>query len=273
MNKNQALKDQVQTTADTIPTLVWSARSDGSVKFFDRRWQEYTGLSFEQARGWGWLSSIHPDDVEAFSQTWRATISSGEPGEAEARLRRFDHEFRRFSFRVVPLRDEFGTIVQWFGTNTDIEERRRAEERTRQAENDMRAAIDAMPAIVWTTLPDGNNDFHNERLLTYTGLSPEQLKGEGWTAMFHPADVPGHLDAWSTAVAAGTSFEFELRLRCFDGQFRWFLARAEPLRDETGRIVKWYGTNVDIDDRKQAERALRRSEEYLAKAQRLEPYW
>jgi PAS domain S-box-containing protein len=269
MNENQALKDQLRTTIDMIPTLVWSARSDGSAESFDQRWREYTGLSLEGARDWGWLSSIHPDDVEVFSQKWRAIIGSGEPGEVEARLRRFDHEFRWFLFRVVPLHDESGAIVRWFGTNTDIEDRRRAEERIRQVENDMRAAIDAIPAIVWTTLPDGNNDFHNERLLTYTGLSPEQLKGEGWTAMFHPADVPGHLHAWSTAVAAGTSFEFESRLRRFDGQFRWFLARAEPLRDETGRVVKWYGTNVDIDDLKKAERALRRSEEYLAKAQRL----
>jgi PAS domain S-box-containing protein len=140
---------------------------------------------------------------------------------------------------------------------------------SRQAEKELRAAIDTIPAIVWTTLPDGANDFHNERLLAYTRYAREQLKGSGWTAMFHPDDVPGHMNAWNVAVEAGSSFEFESRLRRFDGEYRWFLARAEPLRNEQGAIVKWCGTNIDIDDRKRAEKALRRSEVYLAEAQRL----
>jgi PAS domain S-box-containing protein len=152
---------------------------------------------------------------------------------------------------------------------TMLLDRRRAEERTRRAENELRAAIDTIPVLVWTAFSNGANDFHNRRLLAYTNRSLDQLAGEGWTTMFHPDDVPGQAVAWHTAVAKGTPFEFESRLRRFDGTYRWFLARAEPLRDEHGAVVKWYGTNVDIDDRKQAEKALRRSEAYLADAQRL----
>ena len=149
--------------------------------------------------------------------------------------------------------------------------RRRAEEAvsSRQAETELRAAIDTIPALVWTAFSDGANDFHNKRLLSYTNRSLEQLKGEGWTTMFHPDDVPGQMEAWRVAVTTGAAFEFESRLRRFDGAYRWFLSRAEPLRDEHGNIVKWYGTNDDIEDRKQAEKALRRSEAYLAEAQRL----
>jgi PAS domain S-box-containing protein len=268
-NENQALKNQLRITIDTIPTLVWAARANGAAEFLNERWLEYTGLTDDQALDWGWLEAVHPDDVSSLTERWRAIIASGQPGEAEARLRRFDGEYRWFLFRALPLRDESGNAVKWYGTNTDIEDRRRAEERTRKAEQELRAAIDTIPAFVWTTLSDGANDFHNQRLLSYTRISPEQATGGGWTAMFHPDDVPGHLERWNAAVAGGTSFEFESRLRRFDGEYRWFLARAEPLRDESGNIVKWYGTNIDIDDRRQAERALRRSEAYLAEAQRL----
>lgn len=133
----------------------------------------------------------------------------------------------------------------------------------------LRAAINTVPAIVWSTLPNGDNDFHNQRLLSYTGLSLENARGAGWAQMLHPDDMDRHTRAWETAVKTGTSFECESRLRGADGQYRWFLARAEPLRDERGDITKWYGTNVDIDDRKRAEQALRRSEAYLTEAQKL----
>jgi PAS domain S-box-containing protein len=133
----------------------------------------------------------------------------------------------------------------------------------------LRAAINTIPVIVWSTQPSGENDFHNQRLLSYTGFSPQHALASGWMEMIHPDDLDRHGRAWTTAVQTRTSFEMESRLRRFDGEYRWFLARAEPLRDDRGNVVKWYGTNVDIDDRKQAEDALRRSEAYLAEAQKL----
>jgi PAS domain S-box-containing protein len=136
-------------------------------------------------------------------------------------------------------------------------------------QDQLRAIIDTVPVIVWSTHPNGENDFHNYRLLSYTGFSAHQALGTGWVEMFHPDDIERHYNAWKRAVETEASFESESRLRRFDGQYRWFLARAEPLRDQHGKIVKWYGTNVDIDDRKRAEQALRRSEAHLAEAQRL----
>jgi PAS domain S-box-containing protein len=264
--KREAL---LRLTVDTIPTMVWAARSDGSAEFFNMRWLDYTGLTLDEVRDWGWAVAIHPEDLKSLTDIWRAIIASGEPGETEARLRRSDGAYRWFLFRAVPLRDEAGKIVKWYGTNTDIEDRRLTEQLTQQAERRLRAAIDIIPAIVWTTLPDGTNDFHNQRLQSYTRFSLEQAQGTGWTAMLHPDDVAQHIDTWRNSVETGNSFECESRLRRFDGEYRWFLARAEPLRDERGNILKWYGTNVDIDDRRRAEQALRRSEAYLAEAQRL----
>jgi formate hydrogenlyase transcriptional activator len=117
----------VRLVVDTIPTLAWSARSDGSADFFNQRWLDYTGLSAEQARDWGWTVALHSDDLNGLMDYWRSVLASGEPGEIEGRLRRFDGVYRWFLFRATPSFDHDGRVVKWFGTNTDIEDRKRAE--------------------------------------------------------------------------------------------------------------------------------------------------
>ena len=117
----------VRLVVDTIPTLAWSARSDGSADFFNQRWLDYTGLSAEQARDWGWTVALHSDDLNGLVDYWRSVLASGESGEIEARLRRFDGVYRWFLFRATPSFDNDGKVVKWFGTNTDIEDRKRAE--------------------------------------------------------------------------------------------------------------------------------------------------
>ena len=117
----------VRLVVDTIPTLAWSAQGDGSADFFNQRWLEYTGLSTEQARDWGWTVALHPDDLDRLVDYWRSVLASGEPGEMEARLGRFDGVYRWFLFRATPSFDNDGRLVKWFGTNTDIEDRKRAE--------------------------------------------------------------------------------------------------------------------------------------------------
>jgi PAS domain S-box-containing protein len=119
--------DKYRVMVDAIPTLAWSSQADGSAEFFNARWHDYTGLSPQEARAWRWRVTIHPDDLEKSLKKWRALLSSGEPGELEARLRRGDGVFRWFLFRSEPVRDERGDLVRWYGTNTDIEDRKRAE--------------------------------------------------------------------------------------------------------------------------------------------------
>jgi PAS domain S-box-containing protein len=127
-------EDQLRIIIDTIPTLAWCTLPDGSAEFINQRWLDYMGLSAEEARDWGWRVAIHDEDSTELVETWRAAVATGEPFEAEARLRRADGEYRWFLFRAVPLRDELGNIIQWYGTNTDIEDRKQAEEiRTAQA--------------------------------------------------------------------------------------------------------------------------------------------
>src|SRR5712671_7733231 len=117
----------VRLIVDAIPTLAWSARSDGSADFFNQRWLDYTGLSAEEARDWGWTVVLHSDDLNRLVDYWRSVLASGEPGEIEGRLRRSDGVYRWFLFRATPSFDNDGEVVKWFGTNTDIEDRKLAE--------------------------------------------------------------------------------------------------------------------------------------------------
>ena len=276
---------------DAIPTLVWSARPDGSAEFFNRRWLDYTGLSAEKALNWGWSAALHTEDRDRLMDFWRHLLASGEAGEIEARLRRHDGDYRWFVFRVEPARDNRGDIFKWYGANTDIEDRKRAEalfatekrtlemiaiegersqealrsasEEIRNSEARLLKITDTIPTHAWCTLPDGTGIFWNRRWLEYTGLSLEVLRGWGWQNAIHPEDLKKITDKWLGDLAAGQPGEVEGRLRRFDGVYRWFLFRAEPLRDESGNIVNWYGTDTDIDDLKRAEAKLRKDEEEL----------
>src|SRR5713226_6555544 len=416
-------EDRYRTMIDAIPAMAWSSLPDGSAEFANRRWHDYTGISAEELRGGGWKVAAHPDELEAVIGKWQALLASREPVEIEGRVRRFDGEYRWFLFRAEPLRDDCGNIIRWYGTNTDIEERKRAEallaaekrtlemiasgacladvlerlcetidaqasnvksavmlmdadgmhlrtaagprlakgwidaitpleigptvgscgsaafmkqrvivsdiatdplwanrrdlalsyglraawsqpllsknqhvlgtfgmyyteprtpsetdlrliegaghiaviaiegERTQEAlrstfeevrnsEARLRKIIDTIPTLAWCSLPDGSGIFWNRRWHEYTGLSLEVARGWGWQDAIHPEDLKEITDKWLGFLASGQPGDVEGRLRRFDGVYRWFLFRAEPLRDESGNIVNWYGTDTDIEDLK-----------------------
>jgi PAS domain S-box-containing protein len=256
----RASERKLRLIINTIPTTAWSTRPDGYCDFLSDRWLNYAGFTLEQAVGWNWAAAIHPDDAEGLREYWQSCLASGTPVDTEARMRRFDGVYRWFLFRANPFRDESGNIVKWYGTNVDIEDRKQAENALRANERNLIQIINTIPMLAWSTLPDGYVEFLNQRWLDFTGLSAEQAGGFGWSAAVHPDDVHGLVEYWQTALACGTGVDVEARLRRFDGQYRWFLFRADPLRDEAGAIVKWYGTNTDIDGRKRAEEALRMRE-------------
>jgi len=256
----KASERELSSIINTIPTLAWSAEADGSVTFLNQRWLDYTGLSTEHARDWGWRVAIHPDDIEGLVEYWKSRLAAGEPGDVETRLRRNDGIYRWFLIRFEPFRDEAGKILRWYGTTNDIEDRKRAEEELKASESRFRATIDTIPTMAWSCRPDGYCDFVNRRWLETTGLSGEEPLGWGWGASIHPDDLKGLAEYWQACLVSGATADAEARMRLWDGTYRWFWFRASPLRDESGTVVKWYGTNTDIDDRKRAEEALRASE-------------
>jgi PAS domain S-box-containing protein len=251
----------IRLVVDTIPTLAWSAGPDGSADFFNQRWLDYTGLSAKQALGWGWEVAIHPADLPRILETFRDALNSVKPYEVEGRFRRFDGEFRWFLFRASPLCDDSGKVVKWYGTNTDIEDRKRAEDALRSHEQNLRLLVDTIPGHIVTTTPTGEIELLNRRVLEYFDKTPEELVNWRSSDAIHPDDLALTIAALTRAIQTGEPYEREHRLRRADGAYRWFHTRGLALRDKEGRIVRWYLLPIDVDDRRRAEEALRKSEE------------
>jgi two-component system, sensor histidine kinase and response regulator len=150
----------------------------------------------------------------------------------------------------------------------DITEHKRAEEALRESERRFRILAEALPHMVWTAQPDGATDYYNGRTTEYTGLTAEQLRGWGWRSSIHPEDLPRCLEVWTRSIATGEPYEIEFLVRRADGAFRWHLARALALRDDSGRVTKWFGSCIDIDDQKRAQEELREAKEAAEAANR-----
>jgi PAS domain S-box-containing protein len=266
---------QLQATLDSIPAMAWRARSDGSVEYINKRWLDYTGVSLDQVLGWQWLALIHPDDAPRLRDVWLQSLASEKPGEVEARLRGSDGSYRWFLNRAEPSRDEAGAVVAWYGTNTDIQDLKTAESALRRSEAELanvrhvQQTLDSIPVAAWRTRADGFAEYFNKRWLDYAGVSLDQVLGWQWAGAFHPEDLPRVNNIWRQLLASEKRGEVAARMRRYDGSYRWFLARAEPSRDDTGRVVAWYGTNTDIEDRTQALARLQEMESDFAHINRV----
>jgi formate hydrogenlyase transcriptional activator len=248
----------LQALIDQSPAILWRARPDGSIDFLNRRFYDYTGQSSKEADGWDWQVIIHPEDLAQARKLWREVLASGQPGEMEVRMRRFDGVYRWFLIRTVPTRDGKGSIIGWFGSNTDIEDRKQAEEKLRDDERELRGMVDAIPHVIHVFDADGSFLYANRPVLEYTGLSADDVRKPDFRArVFHPEDMDSTRDVREKALIRGAPFEFEMRARRSDGQYRWFLIRYNPLRDEQGRIIRWYATGMDVEDRKREEERTR----------------
>jgi formate hydrogenlyase transcriptional activator len=258
-------EERLRLIIDTIPAQAWRALPDGTADYFNQRWHDYTGLSPTQAQGWGWKAIIHPEDAARTMDKWAHEIlPSGKPGEIETRLRRFDGEYHWFIVRVEPQRDELGQVIQWYGTNTDIDDLKRAEDKLRRDEQELRRITDAIPQAIVVLGSDGTVIHVNQSSLDYTGLTMEEVTATDYrTRVFHPEDVERLRDERQRALSRGIPFENEQRARGKDGQYRWFLIRYNPLFDEQGNLLRWYATGTDIHDRKQAEERMRNENQAL----------
>lgn len=252
-----------RSVVDQMPGLTATLTADGTVETVNRQITAYTGLDLDGLRDWGTNGTVHPADMPHVAKIFTKAITEEVPYYIEQRLRRHDGTYRWFSNRGVPSQDEDGRVVRWYVLLVDIEDRKTAEEAISANEQRLQQTIDTIPALAWSTTADGQADFFNKHYLDYVGLPPHELEGTKWGATVHPDDVPGLISAWQGMVATGRGGHAEARIRRHDGQYRWFLQRANPLRDETGEIVRWYGINSDIDDSKRAEASLAREKQLL----------
>src|SRR5689334_8925563 len=181
---------RLQALIDTVPSFLWTSFPDGSKEFLNRRWYEYTGLTPEQGKGWGWQVVVHPDDLDRLVREWVALLDDPKPGELETRIRRYDGEYRWFLIRVVPQFDAEGKVIRWFGSNTDIEDRKRAEKKLLEDEREFRRSTDAIAQTIVVLDPRGDPLYANQAVLEYTGLTMQEvLSSEFRARMFHPEDI------------------------------------------------------------------------------------
>ena len=254
-----------------LPVSAWTLNPDGTPDFVNQVWLEFAGqtLDFVRSHPEAWMTAVHPEDREVAAKSLWEGVQKGQSFAFQTRsLRAQDGTYRWHLQQAVPLRDAEGKVLKFVGTTTDIDDQKRAEEGLLKSEQNLRLIITTMPVMAWSTLADGSVDFINQRWLDYTGMPTEQGKGWGWAQAIHPDDLGRLKDYWLSVLASGQPGEIEARLRRFDGSYRWFLFRASPLRDESGAIVKWYGTNTDIHDRKRAEEELRNTQAELERVMR-----
>jgi formate hydrogenlyase transcriptional activator len=191
-------------------------------------------------------------------ERWQQLVVSGEPGEIEVRLRRHDGVYRWFLSRHEPFRDESGKIIRWYGTSTDIETLKQTQEKLREDERELRRITDAIPNPIVVQDPTGAPIYANQATLDYTGMTAKDVVAPNFRErIFHPDDLQRLRGERTAALVRGIPFEVEQRALRKDGQYRWFLIRYNPFRDEQGQLIRWYATGTDIDDRVRAEERTR----------------
>jgi PAS domain S-box-containing protein len=268
----QRRERELREVIETIPSMAWSAAADGAAEFFNGRWLAYAGLTAEQAQGWGWTVAVHPDDLNALVDYWRTVIASGQSGEIEARLRRFDGEYRWFLFRATPSLDDKGRVVKWYGTNTDIEERKKAEQALRRSE----AYLAEAQRLTHTgsCAIDGRSRetvYWSEEMFRLFGFDPQQglPMWDRWLQRIHAEDRDKVKLAGDRTFLEKVDCDVEFRIVKPDGEVKQIHGIGHPVLSPDGELVQVVGTMVDISERRHGEQALRRSESYLAQAQRL----
>ncbi|MGA9672287.1 MAG: PAS domain-containing protein [Terracidiphilus sp.] len=260
---------ELRTLIDVMPAFVGTALPDGSCDFLSESWLNYLGFIKEQGLGWGWASTIHPEDVDRVVANWRAGLAAGKPVEQELRCRRADGTYLWFLNRDLPLRDDEGNIIKWYGVLTNIDALKKTETALQMREQELLGIIDTVPSMLWSTSPAGEVTHISQRVLEYTGLTLEDFLNLGWKRIIHPDDFEDTAKAFFRAIETGESYTATHRLRDRNGEYRWHHASGEPLRDSDGKIIQWYGVSIDIDERKRAEDHLRDTRIKLAKASRL----
>jgi hypothetical protein len=246
---------------------------DGSNAFVSQRWSEYTGISAEETAGSGWKEAFHPEDIGKHTEKWHASLATGQPFENEARLRRAaDGEYRWFLIHGAPLHDEVGEIVRWYGTATDIDDRKRVEQALRRSEGFLADAQKMSHTGSWAydvasrRMIHSSDEYH--RLFGFDPAACIPDPGE-WVRRIHPDDRQRAIDVMGQKVTDGMDYEVDFRTVLPDGTTRYMHGVAHPVLSPTGGLVEIVGTCIDVTERKRAEEARLDAQNKLAHANRV----
>jgi PAS domain S-box-containing protein len=260
----RASEERYRSLTKAITSVVWTTDAEGRFVAPQGSWSEYTGQTWEEAQGWGWIEAFHPQDRERLRAAWRASCASREMYTAEGRLR---HEasaaFRQAELRGVPIFDVGGTVREWVGTCIDVEDRTRAQESLREGEERLRNALDAADVGTWRVDLGTGVDTRDARLNRILGLEPRESSQPvgDFFAHVHPDDRPRASAAWEAALRGDGLYDVECRIIRPDGEVRWIRDRGRVVRGADGEPLYCTGAVADIHERMRAEAALSESRE------------
>jgi PAS domain S-box-containing protein len=260
---------ELSQLVNIVPSHLWRLTPDGEPIFFNKRMIDFLGVDIADLDKPGMsrldvlVTTVHPDDAGRFRSVLDRSLVTGAPFSMRYRLRHVDGSFRWMSSRAEPLRDQDGQILQWYGLCHDVDEEVRVQAALGQRERELKQLIDTVPALIWSTTPSGTPTSVNKRFTEVTGATLEDITapdGSPSLSVIHPDDVAAARQAANHSFATGVTYVQQYRQLRADGSYRWTETRAQPLRDEAGNILQWYGVSVDIDDLVNAQEALQRSE-------------
>ena len=275
-DQSTASENALRRAVDTTPAFIHTARPDGYIDYFNRGWLDFFGKSLEDVCGWRWTESVHPDDVAAIVQKWHAALASGEPFEIETRVRRADGSYRALLHRKLPLRDEHGNIVKWFGSSIDIEDRKRAEEQFRRNTQELQrsefylAEGQRLAQMGSWAFDAAGFDYWSPELFRIYGLEPTSTAPtvQEYLNCIHPEDREFMANLIKRILADASPFDATKRIVRPDGEVRYIRCVGAPVV-ENQKLKKYIGSALDITEHELLTQELQRREAYLAEAQRL----
>lgn len=252
---------------DKVPGHMWSMDPSGCFLYRNRSMENYFGPGLPRDKV-DWLERVHRDDRRYVATVWQESMKSGLHFDSAHRLRSAEGEFRWFRASGRPSKDVHGRIMVWHGQTIDIEHQKKAEETLRARSVELSLLVDMVPSNLWRLTPDGTTTLVNRRMADYLGLEVLDVSSveSVMDTIFHPDDADAVYAELTRCLATGARFSMRYRLLRADGVYRWMSGRAEPMRDQDGNIVQWFGLCHDIEDQVQTTAALRRSAEKLARA-------
>jgi PAS domain S-box-containing protein len=248
---------QLNLLTETLPALLWKTAPDGTIVYMNKTATEYCGRTLEEVKRRGWSDLIHPDDREETLAHWKRLLEEGAGADIVLRFLGCDGRYRWFHAIAASVRDASGKFIAFHSVMLDTTAQKDAELALLQSDQQMQRMMDTVPSMLWSMAPDGSVTFINRKVRDYTGMSLEQIREWGQLEMIHPEEREIAAKNCLEALANGTHFEAEHRIRRVDGLYRWHLRRAEPLINEDGQIIQWFGVDLDIDDQKRAEERTR----------------
>lgn len=254
----RASERYLRQIVDCVPGFVCTATAAGEVEFFNQQSLNYFGKTLEELKNWTTMDVIHPADLPQVITDFKNSIETGQPWDIVHRLRRADGVYRWFHSHGVPQHDAEGRIIRWFSLLSDIDDRKRAEQKLRESEQSLRTITDAIANPIVALAPDGAPLYTNRVALDRSGITQDEVDKEGFLArVCHSEDIDRVRDERRVGLLEGVPFELEMRARLKTGEYRWQVVQYNPLKDERGKVIRWYATATDIDDRRRTEERLR----------------